>query len=103
MSLKKQFLKSNASCKVTFRVTKSEANGATDVKLAGSFTNWESDAIEMTQLKSGDFTANVTLPSNTQFEYRYLVDGTNWMNDSEPDAYQANGLGEENSVISTVA
>ena len=101
MSLKKQFLKSNASCKITFRLTKKDSNGAENVKLVGSFTNWEKDAIEMSKLKSGDFTATVTLPANNQYEFRYLLDGTSWLNDSEADAFQANGLGEENSVLST--
>lgn len=103
MSLKKQFLKATPSCKVTFRLSKSEVNDAEKVMLAGSFSNWEAEAIEMNKLKSGDFTATLTLPSGQQFEYRYLVDGTTWINDPEPDAFLPNGMGGENSVISTIA
>lgn len=101
MSLKKQFLKSGDTCKVTFRLSKTEANDAKKVNLVGSFNNWDINSDEMTPLKSGDFTLVVTLPINQDIEYRYLLDGNEWINDPEADAYCSNGQGENNSVVKT--
>ncbi len=103
MSLKKQFLKSKPVCKVTFRLSKEDANGAKDAKLVGSFTSWEEDAIGMKALKSGDFTAIVSLPAGESFEYRFVTSDGAWINDSDADAFADNGLGESNSVVSTIA
>lgn len=101
MSLKKQFLKAKATCKVSFRLSKNETNNADHVLLAGSFTNWEAEALEMNKLKSGDFTLVVTLPAEQEFEFRYLLNNTTWINDTEPDAFVSNEFGDQNSVVST--
>ena len=101
MAIKKQFLKSKPECKVTFKLSKNEIGNVDKVSLLGSFTNWEANAIEMNKLKTGDFTAVITLPSNSSYEFRYLADGNAWFNDPEADAYQLNGLGAQNCVVST--
>lgn len=103
MSLKKQFLKAKPVCKVTFRLSKNDANGAELAKLVGSFTSWEDEAIEMKALKTGDFTAIVSLPAGETFEYRFVTGEGVWLNDSEADSYANNGMGDSNSVVSTVA
>ena len=103
MSLKKQFLKSKPICKVTFRLSKEDVAGASSVKLMGSFTGWEINAVDMTRLKSGEFTATVSLPSNESFEYRYLLDDSSWINDPAADGYNPNRMGTENSVVTTYA
>lgn len=102
MSLKKQYLKSGETCKITFRLTKNEVENAENVAILGCFTEWEQNAIPMKKLKSGEFTAAVSLPTNQNFEYRYLVNGEKWINEAMADGYVPNGLGTDNCVISTV-
>jgi 1,4-alpha-glucan branching enzyme len=102
MSLKKQFLKSKPVCKVSFRLEAAEANGASKVQLLGDFNNWDKSAEPMAALKSNDFTATLELEAGKEYQFRYLVDGATWKNDSQADAFVANSFGEENSVISTV-
>lgn len=101
MSVKKQFLNSKPECKVTFRLSKNECENAENVALLGSFTNWKANAVRMNKLKSGEFTAVVTLPSNASYEYRYLINGSKWINDPQADGYRENGLGSKNSVVTT--
>lgn len=102
MSIKKQFLKSKPVCKVTFRVDASETSGAKAVQLLGDFNRWDKSAEPMTALKSNDFTATLELETGKTYQFRYLIDGTVWKNEAQADSFVANGLGEENSVVSTV-
>lgn len=101
MSLKKQFLKSKPVCKVSFRLEASEAAGATKVQLLGDFNNWDESVEPMTALKSNDFTATLELEAGKEYQFRYLVDGSTWKNDTQADSFVANSFGEENSVVST--
>lgn len=101
MSLKKQFLKNGDVCKVTFRLSKAESNNAEKVNLVGSFNGWSTETAMMSPLKSGDFTLTLSLPLGQEFEFRYLLDNTTWINDPEADAFVQNGLGEENSLLKT--
>ncbi|MDD2303885.1 MAG: isoamylase early set domain-containing protein [Prolixibacteraceae bacterium] len=103
MSFKKQFLKSKPVCKVSFRLDAAEASGAKKVQLLGDFNNWDKSVEPMTALKSNDFTATLELEAGKEFQFRYLIDGTKWKNDSQADSYVANSFGEENSVVSTIA
>ena len=99
MSLKKQVLKSKPVCKVTFRFPKEMASNASTVALVGDFNNWDVNALPMSKLKTGDFTCILELGQGQFYEFRYLVDGNEWVNDPEADRYIANSFGSENSVI----
>lgn len=99
MSLKKQVLKSNPVCKVTFRFTKDIVKGAEKVTLVGDFNNWDEKVLEMKKLKSGEFTSLVELEKGKSYEFRYLVNGTEWYNDSAADRYAATNFGVENGVV----
>ena len=103
MSLKKTFLKSKPACKVAFRLIKSEVEDVSDVKILGSFNNWDKGAESMKQLKNGDFTATLELPVEQDIEFRYFINNTSWINDSEADGYVTNSFGDINGLISTKA
>jgi 1,4-alpha-glucan branching enzyme len=102
MSIKKQFLKSKPVCKVTFRVSKDDVANASEVKVLGSFNNWDRTAEPMGLLKSGEFTQTIELTSGSEYEFRYLIDNAYWLNDAEADGSIPNSFGELNSVINTV-
>lgn len=100
MSIRKQFLKSKPVCKVSFKVSKEMANGASKVNLAGDFNNWNETSDEMNALKDGSFSLSVDLESGREYQFRYILDGTIWINDEAADAYKPTGFGDtENSVI----
>lgn len=99
MAIKKQFLKSKPGCKVSFRVSSAEANGAEKIQIIGSFNNWDKNAEPMNALKSGDFTQTLELESGKEYQFRYLLDGKTWANDSEADSKITNEFNELNDVV----
>ena len=100
MSLKKQFLKSKPLCKVTFSVDASLIEGAKEVALLGEFNAWDPSDFAMRKLKDGSFTKTIELETGREYQFRYLVDGTRWINDNEADKYAHSGVAaEENSVV----
>lgn len=100
MSIKKQFLKTKPTCKVNFKVSKEQAAGAAKVNLVGDFNNWNETSDAMNELKDGSFSFNLDLETGRNYRFRYLIDGTNWINDEAADGYEPSGFGDsQNSLI----
>ena len=99
MSIKKQYLKSKPVCKVSFKVSRELANGAMKVNLAGEFNNWSETADEMNTLKDGSFSLSLDLETGRSYQFRYLLDGSTWINDEAADHYLDSGFNSQNSVI----
>lgn len=101
MSIKKQYLKSEPVCKVTFKVSKEMAPDAEIVKILGDFNGWSKDVEAMSKLKSGDFTQTLKLDAGKEYQFRYLICDKKWANDEEADKTVPNGVveGEFNSVL----
>ncbi len=100
MSLTKKYLKTRPVCKVTFKLSRQEANAAQQVSLMGDFNQWNSESNPMKRLKDGSFSLTVDLPTDNSYHFRYLMDGQHWENDPAADALEPSPLGHaENSVI----
>jgi 1,4-alpha-glucan branching enzyme len=101
MSIKKQFLKSKPICKVTFVVDPELVNGGKEVAVLGEFNNWDPSEDTMRKLKDGSFTKTIELEVGHDYQFRYLVDGERWINDTAADKYLHSGVAaEQNGVIS---
>jgi len=100
MSIKKVFSKTKPVCKVSFSLDINEINKAEKVAVLGDFNNWNlAEALELKKSKDGIFKGSIDLPVGKEYEFRYLLDTNNWMNDQEADSFVANVFGAENSVI----
>lgn len=100
MSFKKQYLKSKPVCKVTFKITKEEAKNAELVRLVGDFNDWDLACTPMKKLKNGDFTSTVNLDTQSNYEFRYLLDDKDWENDWSADEYVPSSVSfDDNSVV----
>ena len=100
MAFKKQYLKSKAVCKVTFKLSKEQALSAHSVRLVGDFNEWDLSSAPMKRLKNGDFTATLNLVKDSQYQFRYLLDDKLWENDWEADAYIPSPVSvADNSVV----
>jgi 1,4-alpha-glucan branching enzyme len=97
--LNKQFQKNGKTCKVTF-YTPADFQCET-VHLVGDFNAWSETATPMTRLKDGRFKVAVNLDAGGEYAYRFLVDGNEWRNDPEADAYSPNPYFGDNSVVNT--
>lgn len=101
MSIKKQILKSKPVCKVTFKVDKELAAGASNVSVVGDFNQWDPDAGSMKALKDGSFSLTLDLETGREYQFRYLADGQNWFNDPEADRYEFSEFADaENGILS---
>lgn len=95
--IKKQYLKSRPVCKVTFELPANvEADSAA---IVGDFNGWEVGATPMQQLKDGRFKAVVELEKDNQYQFRYVVNGGEWLNEDEADGYVPSPYASENSLI----
>ena len=100
MSVKKKFLKTKPVCKVTLRLTKEQARSAETVHIAGDFNDWNPDVTPMKSLKNGGFTATIDLETGKEYQFRYLINNSDWENDWDADKYIPSAYGNcENSVI----
>jgi glycosidase len=74
------FDKSTTFAKRDCSLTISYAGGGNDVKLAGEFTNWQTNALPMTKTASGfelKLTPSTALQGGVLYGYKLIVDG-NW-------------------------
>ena len=94
--LKKRFFKTKDECEVTFEYADEQAES---VAVVCEANDWQ--PVEMEQLKSGPFKARMRLPLDEKFQFLYLVDGENWVYDSEADDFVRNEFGGRNSVVAT--
>ncbi|MCC6803885.1 MAG: isoamylase early set domain-containing protein [Anaerolineae bacterium] len=97
--LKKQFLKTKEAVKVTFSLP--EAVQGETVFLVGDFNNWDESATQMKKQKDGSFSVTLNLEKDHEYQFRYLVNGTEWHNDWEADKYVPNPYSGDNSVVVT--
>ncbi|HEY4786245.1 MAG TPA: isoamylase early set domain-containing protein [Bacteroidales bacterium] len=99
MSLKKLYNKTKPVCKVTFVLAKDIAERAHKVNLTGDFNNWDIESIAMKKAKSGEFSASVELEKGREYQFRYVIDGREWINETEADKFVPNEFQSENSVV----
>jgi 1,4-alpha-glucan branching enzyme len=99
MSLRKQFYEKKPACKVTFKLTKELVNSAKRVNLAGDFNNWDPNSIPMKHLKGGEYSVAIELPKGREYQFKYIIDGNEWVVEKEADKIVLNEFHTENSVV----
>jgi 1,4-alpha-glucan branching enzyme len=99
MSLEKKFQKAKPVCKVKFYLSGDQYKSASSILLVGDFNNWQIGETPLKMAKTGVWSVSVDLETGKEYQFRYLIDGTNWENDPEADSFIASGLGSENSVL----
>lgn len=100
MSIKKQYLKKDGVCKITFSLIE-DINGIENVRIPGDFNNWDINCEPMKKLKTGEFTQTINLEPGKAYQFKYLINETVWVNDQEADQLVPNGYGPDdfNSLI----
>ena len=93
--VQKTYFKTKDYCKVKFTFS---VDNAETVEILGLNSDWENSVV-MSKKKDGSFTCDVSLPKNTQHEFKYRVNETLWLNEPEADNQQPNEFGGVNSVI----
>lgn len=94
--LKKTRVKRTGRVRVTFKYP---ARSAKSVQIAGQFSDWQ--PVEMKRGRDGEWQTIIELEPGRAYEFRYLVDGRQWVNDPAADRYVPNPFGAENCVAVT--
>jgi 1,4-alpha-glucan branching enzyme len=100
VAIKKQYLKTKPVCKVTFKIPPEVAPAARAASVVGDFNEWNRLASPMKRLKSGAFTLTLDLAPDRAYQFRYLIDGSIWENETEADHTVPTPFADaENSVV----
>jgi 1,4-alpha-glucan branching enzyme len=94
--LNKKFTPKRTVCKVTFSIPSEVVTK--EVALVGDFNDWDTTSTKLTK-KNGEYVAEVRLKPETEYKFKYLIDGETWENDYAADAYVPNEFGTEDSVV----
>jgi 1,4-alpha-glucan branching enzyme len=79
-------------------VTFTYAAAAKSVHLAGDFNGWSTTSDPMTRQADGTWTIIKKLPAGTH-GYKFVVDGSNWKQDTSNPESNDDGFGGKNSVV----
>jgi hypothetical protein len=93
--IQKTYFKTKEYCKVKFSFN---TENAEVIEILGLNSDWENGVV-MSRKKDGSFSCDVSLPKNSQHEFKYRVNATDWVNDPAEDSEAANVFGGSNSVI----
>ena len=100
--IKKTYVKSRKTCKLTFKVPPDQLPEDIDVRsvsLVGNFNDWDPEATPMEQLKSGAYKAAVDVEPGSVVEFRYMANGEHFFNAWDADDYSRNQFGEDNCIV----
>ena len=93
--IQKTYFKTKDYCKVKFSFTPENAE---TVEVLGLNSDWENGII-LKKKKDGTFSGEVSLPKDTEQQFKYRIDSTEWVNDAEADSEAPNEYGGTNSVL----
>lgn len=91
----KTYYKTKDYCKVKFSF---KVENAETAEILGLNSDWQNSII-MSKKKDGSFSADVNLPKDSKHEFKYRVNETDWLNETEADSETPNVYGGSNSVI----
>lgn len=73
---------------------------AESVNLLGDFNEWNPTSLPMSRGRDdGNWHIMLTLQRGREYQFRYLVNGTEWHNDWDADRHVPNMFGGDNSVL----
>ena len=96
--LNKKFIKSKKTCQVTFSLPAEVATKQASV--VGEFNGWDASKNPMNKVK-GVWKTTVEVEQGHEYQYRYVVNGGEWLNDPQADKYVPNNIDGDNSVVVT--
>lgn len=96
--IKKKASPRGKSVRVTFELPSDVADR--EVAIVGDFNDWDpSKGTMKLDKREGVWTKSVSLKPGREYQFRYFVDGSEWHNDAEADAYCPNPFSGENCVL----
>jgi hypothetical protein len=97
--IKQTTVKGRGQVKVSFILRSDAVDGK--VSVVGDFNGWDPTAHPLRSRSNGTRSVAVTLPRGRRFAFRYLAEGDRWYDDDAAHAYEPNGIGGVNGVVTT--
>ena len=73
---------------------------AETVHLVGEFNKWSKTSHPMVWDRQREvWSISLVLKKGREYQFRYLVNGTEWQNEWDADRYEPNSFGGDNSVV----
>ena len=69
------------------------------VCLVGEFNGWNPESLPFSRAEDGSWVLTMDFECGRRYEFRYLCDGREWMNDNQADAYVPNRFAGSNCVL----
>jgi len=101
MSITKNYNEKSLFCKVSFKLPIGMVSPESQVFLTGEFNNWDTKSLPMKKSENGEFTISVDLDKGKEYQFKYIIDGREWINDTDADRFIKNEFNGENSVVVT--
>ena len=101
MSVKKRYLKNNKDCRLTFTISKKIGDSFEKISVVGDFNDWN-DEVNPLKKSNGIYSASIKVPVGHKYQFRYLGDGVNWMNEKKADEEVPSPFGDSKNSIITV-
>ncbi|MEO9653625.1 isoamylase early set domain-containing protein [Marinomonas sp.] len=99
--IEKKFLKTKPECKIKFSLPADVIGDAKSISVVGDFNDWDPVSHPMRKQKNGLFSCTVNLAVASAYQFRYLLDSNQWLNDDQADSYATSPIShEENGVLS---
>ncbi|MDW6094420.1 isoamylase early set domain-containing protein [Vibrio rhizosphaerae] len=96
--ISKRFFKTKDEVEVTFELDIPET--ASNVAIVADFLDWKPEPMKKVA-KSSTYKYKTRLPKGCEYQFRYLLGDSQWMNDPDADQYISNGYGGDNSLVFT--
>ncbi len=74
---------------------------ADSIHVVGDFNEWNRSTHPLKQRHDGVWQTTLILDPGRDYQFRYLINGTDWQNDWQADRYTPNPHNAENSVVRT--
>lgn len=89
-----------STTKVTLSLPKEAVITAKTVVAVGDFNNWDTEGgITLKKQKDGSFGTTIELEGGKEYQYRFLLNGEEWVNAWDAPKYVATPFGVDNSVV----
>jgi len=73
---------------------------ADTIHLVGEFNQWNRTSLPMARRRDDEnWHLTIDLPRGREYQFRYLINGTDWYNDWDADRHVPNPFGGDNSVV----
>jgi 1,4-alpha-glucan branching enzyme len=71
------------------------------VSVVGDFNGWDPHVHPLRKRSNGTRSVSVSLPAGRRYAFRYLSEHGQWLDDEQAHAFEPNGVGGVNGIVTT--